>query len=144
MEEVMKSKPTNSVFRVAPDNSLEALPPGLNSCGDPIDRRVHTRYECRLKSVCKPAGRHQIGNHWKGWIENVSQEGLKLALNRRFEPGTLLAVEVDMSKEKLDQVFPNAISRFFLAKAVRVLSRPRPDGKWILGCLLVRKSNDDD
>jgi hypothetical protein len=144
MEKVMKSKPTNTVLLVAPDSSLEASPPGGKASGEPTDRRAHSRHECRLKSACKPAGRHQIGNHWKGWIENVSQEGLKLALNRRFEPGTLLAVEVDMSKEKLDQVFHNAISRFFLAKVVRVVSRPRRDGKWILGCLLVRKSNDDD
>jgi hypothetical protein len=130
MEEVMNS-------------SLEASPQG-GKAGEPTDRRVYTRYDCWLNSVCKPVGRHQIGNHWKGWIENVSEEGLKLTLNRRFEPGTLLAVEVDMSREELDQIFHSAISRFFLVKVVRVISRPRRDGKWIHGCLLVRKFNDDD
>jgi hypothetical protein len=125
------------------NSSLKASPQG-GKVSEPTDRRVHTRYDCRLNSVCKPVGRHQISNHWKGWIENVSREGLKLTLNRRFEPGTLLAVEVDMSKEELDQVFHSAISRFFLVKVVRVVSQPRRDGRWILGCLLVRKFNDDD
>jgi len=126
------------------NSSLEASPQGGEAPGEPSNRRGHTSYDCRLNSVCKPVGRHQIGNHWKGRIENVSQDGLKLTLNRRFEPGTLLAVEVDMSKEELDQVFHSAVSRFFLVKVVRVVSRPRRDGKWILGCLLVRKFNDDD
>src|SRR5262249_43240462 len=91
---------------------------------------------------CRPAGRHQTGHPWKGWIEDVSIEGLKLNLNRRFEPGTLLAVQVDVTKEELDQVYHSAISRFFLAKVVRVLGRR--DRKWTLGCKLVKKFNDDD
>ena len=106
------------------------------------DRRVHARYACRMNSLCKPVGRHQTGNPWKGWIEDVSKEGLKLTLNRRFEPGALLAVEVDVTKEEVEQVFHCAISRFFLAKVVRVVQRK--DGKWTLGCLLVKKFNDDD
>jgi hypothetical protein len=113
-----------------------------NNVETPAERRVHARYPCQLNSLCKPAGRHQTGQAWKGWIEDVSKEGLKLTLNRRFEPGALLAVEVDVTKEELAQVFHSAISRFFLAKVVRAV--PRRDGKWILGCLLVKKFNDED
>ncbi len=53
-----------------------------------------------------------------------------------------MAVEVDVTKEELAQVFHSAISRFFLAKVVRVL--PNQDGKWTMGCRLVKKFNDDD
>jgi len=69
-------------------------------------------------------------------------EGLKLNLNRRFEPGTLLAIEVNVTKEELVHVQHSAISRFFLAKVVRVVRRR--DRKWTLGCRLIKKLNDED
>src|SRR5260370_35645202 len=75
-------------------------------------------------------------------MEEVSMRGVKRMDTRRFEPGTLLAVEVDVTKEELVQVYHSAISRFFLAKVVRVVGRR--DRKWTLGCLLVKKFNDDD
>jgi len=128
----MKNKATNIIDE---KGSLEPSPQSGQATEEPSDRRFHTRYNCRLPSVCRPVGRHQNGNDWKGWIENVSQEGLKLTLNRRFEPGTLLTIEVDVSKQELDQVFN--IPNFFLAKVVRVVSQPWHDRKWILGCCLV-------
>jgi len=129
----MKDKATNII------DAKGSLPSRENGQADEelTDRRFHPRYDCRLPSVCKPVGLHQSGNHWKGWIENVSQEGLKLTLNRRFEPGTLLTIEVDVSKQELDQVFPITIPSLFLAKVVRVVSESWASRKWILGCSLV-------
>jgi hypothetical protein len=125
---------------VAAANPAAAL--AADSPDSSSDRRIHVRHSCRLNSVCRPAGRHQTGQPWKGWIEDVSIEGLKLNLNRRFEPGTLLAVEVNVTKEELVHVYHSAISRFFLAKVVRVIRRR--DRKWTLGCRLVKKFNDED
>src|SRR5947209_6653071 len=136
----MKIKSPNglSLIEVDGNSSPELSPESLSQA----ERRVHARYACRLNGLCKPVGRHQTGKPWKGWIEDVSKEGLRLTLNRRFEPGSLIAVEVDVSKEELAQVFHSAISRFFLAKVVRVLRRK--DTKWSLGCRLVKKFSDDD
>jgi hypothetical protein len=138
----MKSPSPNTIHLVDAESSYSATLKAVVAPEESPDRRVHTRHTCRLDSLCKPVGRHQTGNPWKGWIEDVSIEGLKLTLNRRFEPGALLAVEVDVTKEELVQVFHSAISRFFLAKVVRVVGRR--DGKWTLGCLLVKKFNDED
>jgi hypothetical protein len=139
----MKNPSPKTIYLVdAEGPGTESTAPATTMPERPADRRVHTRHACRLNSLCKPVGRHQTGRPWKGWIEDVSIEGLKLILNRRFEPGTLLAVEVDVSKEELVQVFNSAISRFFLVKVVRVIRRR--DRKYTLGCLLVKKFNDDD
>jgi hypothetical protein len=136
-----RSSPTN-VYVEDLECSYSATLKAVVAPEKPADRRVHTRHSCKLNSLCKPVGRHQTGNPWKGYIEDVSVEGLQLTLNRRFEPGALLAVEVDVTKEELIQVFHSAISRFFLAKVVRVIRRQ--DGKFTLGCLLVKKFNDED
>jgi PilZ domain-containing protein len=136
-EEIMKQSP-NGVDLI---NGEEA-PSAEVSPDTKADRRVHARYPCRLNGLCKPVGRHQTGKPWRGWIEDVSKEGIRLTLNRRFEPGSLIAVEVDVSKEELAQVFHSAISRFFLVKVVRVLRRK--DTKWSLGCRLVKKFTEDD
>src|SRR6516164_492779 len=133
--EIMKSQTPKGVVSVEQEGGIasEQSPEGTPSGAD---RRMHARYPCRMNSLCKPVGRHQTGNPWKGWIEDVSKEGLKLTLNRRFEPGALIAVEVDVIKEEVEQVFHCAISRFFLAKVVRVVRRK--DDKYTLGCLLVK------
>ena len=120
----MKNESPNGVYLIEGERPPEGQVDGNSSTDVPeskADRRVHARYPCRLNGLCKPVGRHQTGKPWRGWIEDVSKEGLKLTLNRRFEPGSLIAVEVDVSKEELAQVFHSAISRYFLAKVVRVL-----------------------
>jgi hypothetical protein len=140
-KEIMKNQSPNGVDLINGEGATQSPRTELSEEAK-AERRVHARYPCRLHSLCKPVGRHQTGKPWKGWIEDVSREGLKLALNRRFEPGSLIAVEVDISKEELAQVFHSAISRYFLAKVVRVLRRK--DTKWSLGCRLVKKFSDDD
>jgi len=145
----MKSQSPHTIYLVDVESAYTPGPAGSSAVVEAIDgpeasseRRTHLRHACRLNSLCRPAGRHQTGHPWKGYIEDVSIEGLKLNLNRRFEPGTLLAVEVNVTKEELIHVYHSAISRFFLAKVVRVLRRR--DRKWTLGCTLVKKFNDED
>jgi hypothetical protein len=143
----MKSQSPHTIYLVDVEGPYTPGGAGSPAAAEPVDqessdRRIHVRHSCRLNSVCRPASRHQTGHPWKGWIEDVSIEGLKLNLNRRFEPGTLLAVEVNVTKEELVQVYHSAISRFFLAKVVRVTRRR--DRKWTLGCKLVKKFNDED
>jgi hypothetical protein len=145
----MKSQSPHTIYLVDVESAYvpsgARTPAAVEAVDEPessSERRTHSRHACRLNSLCRPAGRHQTGHPWKGYIEDVSIEGLKLNLNRRFEPGTLLAVEVNVTKEELVHVYHSAISRFFLAKVVRV-SRRR-DRKWTLGCTLVKKFNDED
>ncbi len=148
-KEIMKSQSPHTIYLVDVEGPYTLGETGSPAAVEPVDpaedssdRRNYLRHVCRRNSLCRPAGRHQTGQPWKGWIEDVSIEGLKLNLNRRFEPGTLLAVEVNVTKEELVQVYHSAISRFFLAKVVRVVRRR--DRKWTLGCKLVKKFNDED
>jgi PilZ domain-containing protein len=145
----MKSQSPHTIYLVDVESAYTPGRAGSSAVVEAVDgpdasseRRTHLRHACQLNSLCRPAGRHQTGHSWKGYIEDVSIEGLKLNLNRRFEPGTLLAVEVNVTKEELVHVYHSAISRFFLAKVVRVLRRR--DRKWTLGCTLVKKFNDED
>jgi hypothetical protein len=144
----MKSQSPNIIYLVdvespyTPGAGSQVALDAVDQAEASSNRRNYLRHSCRLNSLCRPAGRHQTGQPWKGWIEDVSIEGLKLNLNRRFEPGTLLAVEVNVTKEEMVHVHHSAMSRFFLAKVVRVVRRR--DHKWTLGCRLIKKLNDED
>jgi hypothetical protein len=61
------------------------------------ERRAWVRYLTNQEICCQPitastAGEREIG--WVGRVRDISSGGLVLDLRRRFEPGTLLTVEL--------------------------------------------------
>jgi hypothetical protein len=66
-------------------------------------------------------------------VEDVSRGGLRLLLDRRFEAGTLLRVEVELAKETLLPL---------LARVVNLVNRP--DGTWVVGCSLAKELTEDE
>lgn len=88
----------------------------------PEERRVRDRYACDLKSSCKPID-CQTGTAWPAKVRDISATGVRLTMFRRFEPGTLLALEVQDT---------SGLARMLLARVVRVAKQVR--GRWILGC----------
>ncbi len=107
--------PARQVFRVGP-----AEPPGT-------ERRAQVRHVCQLPQLCRPAGIAAAAEIWSGWVRDLSVGGLRVQLSRRFEPGTLLAVEIAGADR--DDV------RRLLARVVR--AAPEPDGQWGLGCSFI-------
>jgi hypothetical protein len=69
---------------------------------------------------------------WPAIIHDLSPEGLRLGLGRRFERGTGLAIELP------GEDGPSTV----LARVVRV--EPRPGGGWLLGCVFISRLSDEE
>lgn len=99
---------------------------------EPEERRTRDRYTCDLKSSCKPI-EAQTATAWPAKIRDVSATGVRLMMFRRFEPGTLLVLELQDT---------TGAARMFLACVVRVARQMR--GRWSLGCALDVELDDKD
>lgn len=93
-----------------------SLPPGS-------DRRVAVRHLSSRPGICRPVGGDPEWI-WSGKVQDVSTTGLCLVLERRFEPGTVLTVQ--LSRGKLGPA-PTLVVR-----VVRVESRSARS--WAVGC----------
>jgi PilZ domain len=97
--------------------------------------RVYERQSCQLPVACQPAA--ALGNEetrWLGTVRDVSQGGIRLTLERRFEPGTGLAVE--LPQDELGD------TRTVLVKVVHV--RRQEDKHWSLGCKFISEMSEEE
>jgi hypothetical protein len=99
----------------------------------PGDRRVWVRYSCDLESSCQPAGVADEVS-WSARVRDISRGGIKLNLNRPFETGTLLKVEI--SNGQGDQ------SRSLMVRVVHV--SPQGPFSWSLGCSFDKELTQQD
>jgi hypothetical protein len=97
--------------------------------------RVYERQSCKVPTACQPAASYGLEeNHWSGTIRDVSLGGLRLILERRFEPGIVLAVELPEN--------PPGETKTILLKVVHV--KRQLDGYWSLGCQFVSEMSEDE
>jgi hypothetical protein len=89
------------------------------------EHRAFVRYLCQATAV--------VDGCWSAKVEDVSRDGLRLLLDRRFEAGTLLRVEVELGKETLLPL---------LARVIYLVNRP--DGTWVVGCSLAKELTEDE
>jgi len=88
------------------------------------DRREAERYPCPARGNCQPVTANEAGNCWPVDAVDISTVGVSLLLSRRFEPGTLLTVE--LSRQSKDPTY------LPLAR----VSRVTPAGPhWLHGCV---------
>jgi hypothetical protein len=87
------------------------------------ERRGAIRYTSRVPGDCQPVTANEAGNRWPVHALDISTSGVGLLLGRRFEPGTLLAVELHRHA-KHTAYLP-------LARVCRVV---RFKEHWLLGC----------
>ncbi|HLJ95371.1 MAG TPA: PilZ domain-containing protein [Gemmataceae bacterium] len=99
----------------------------------PHERRAWVRYPCDLETACQPLAGAR-GLQWPGKIRNVSAGGVALRLARRFEAGTVLAIDVQGRDE--------SIMCTLLARVIHVLLQS--DGSWLLGCAFTNTLSEDD
>lgn len=97
------------------------------------ERRAHVRYPCELDSSCVPIAGSR-GMEWTGKIRDISQGGIGVVLNRRFELGTLLTIEV--------QEPDGRTSGTLLARVVHVT--PHSTGGWVIGCCFTNELGEDE
>jgi hypothetical protein len=114
--------------------SSATAPPAPQTPGTPgtIECRVWPRQPCEVQVQCQPAAaRHDKEQNWQGTIQNLSRGGLGLLLERRFEPGTVLFVEL-----------PGSDGRPLLVRVAHAVRLPR--GTWLLGCAFSSKLSEDE
>jgi len=66
------------------------------------ERRRCARYALERKGQCQPITVLEAGNHWPMQTLDISASGVSVVLCRRFEPGTLLAIDIfDQTEEPM-------------------------------------------
>ncbi len=96
----------------------------------PRNRRAAIRHSANLESACLPI-KASRGDCWPGTTRDVSARGLCLVLKRRFEPGTMLAVELKSRRHQQHTLL------------VRVVWTNKDAGNhWAHGCTFGRNLTD--
>jgi hypothetical protein len=89
------------------------------------ERRAATRFACNMEGACRPLGSERR-TRWKAKLTDVSALGVGLLLSRRFEPGTILLLDLRGTTA--------ASPRRLLMRVVRV--RAQGQLQWLVGCQL--------
>jgi hypothetical protein len=109
----------------------DVAPAAFNLFG--AERRAVVRYPSRQGGNC-----HAIGGdsevRWSAKIQDISEGGVALLLRRRFEPGTVLTVDLRGSGEPL--------ARRLLVRVVRV--QLHSHRRWLMGCAFARRLSSDE
>jgi hypothetical protein len=116
-----------------PQQLLAALEkPGVDRHS--LNCRIYERLPCSLPTTCKPASSAAEEMSWSATISDISQGGVRINLQRRFEKGTGLAIELPGKN-------PGETSVGF----VRVVHLRRlEDGAWSLGCQFISALSEDE
>jgi hypothetical protein len=92
----------------------------------PTDRQA-----CEVQTTCQPPSGWRK-DPWPAVIRDIGPSGLSLTLNRRFERGTGLAIELPDG---------NGSTSTILARIVHVATHP---AGWLHGCTFVGELSDDE
>jgi hypothetical protein len=98
------------------------------------ERRAWVRYPSAQESVCQPYTQDKGELCWPAQIRDISTGGVKLLMTRRFEPGTVLSVELTAGAESL--------VRLPVARVRRV--RAGQGGGWVIGCQFLTQLSDEE
>jgi PilZ domain len=121
-----------STFAVSGVKS-DRLEPAPAPCGyRGRDRRAWSRYPAQLETFCRQA----VGGPemcWSGAIENISRGGVRLLMHRRFEPGSLLKIDVPLHVEQP--------TRYLMLRVI--YATLQPNGLWALGCAFTEELDEE-
>jgi serine/threonine protein kinase len=97
------------------------------------EKRATARYASQQDGFCQTLQGKKAGC-WEAVIRDVSADGMGLILGRRFEPRTVLVLELNPTAD-----LP---ARRVLVRVVR--AAPLPPGRWLLGCDFGVRLNEDE
>jgi hypothetical protein len=100
--------------------------------GTKDDLREVQRHPCEVQTTCQPPSAW-CKDPWPATIRDISTGGLSLSLNRRFEPGSGLAIELPTD----DGTTNTVLARVAHAKA-------EAEGGWLLGCTFISELSDEE
>jgi hypothetical protein len=110
----------------------------LDPC-DETERRAWVRYPCSMEAACDVrtsihAQDQAAKDRWRATVRNLSVRGAGLLLSRRFEPKTVLSVQL----EGRDRSFNRSIQM-----CVTHVARG-PGGRWFVGGVFLGELSKDD
>jgi serine/threonine protein kinase len=123
---------TGKYSPVKEDSSTQTESREVPISSSPPERRIARRYPSALTAICQPI--RDSNQQWMGRILNVSRTGIRLQVDRRFEPGTVLDIEV-VDAESGD-------TSTFIAR-VRWVKETKTH-QWNLGCAFGRAITEAD
>lgn len=97
-----------------------------------VDRRFSVRYKSSLNGRCS-AMRGGEGEGWPAKLRDVSVSGIAILVRRRFEPKTILALEVGRETGKPTTSYTIRVVR----------NMDTGNGLWLLGCTFLRPIDED-
>jgi hypothetical protein len=99
------------------------------------DCRIYERQSCSLPTTCQPASALEMKEmRWAATISDISVGGLRIVLQRRFEKGTGLAIELPGTEQRESNVV--------FVKVIHVGAQA--NGTWALGCRFVSELSEDE
>ncbi len=96
------------------------------------NNREKERFTCEVPTTCQPPSAY-TKDPWAATIRDIGTTGLRLTLNRRFERGSGLAIELPTEDGSTTTV---------LARVVEVQSYS--EGGWLLGCNFISELSDEE
>jgi hypothetical protein len=97
------------------------------------ERRASVRLQSSAKGCCQSLSIQREAG-WEATVRDISCSGIGLLISRRFEIGTLLAIELAEAAE--------GPTRLLVARVVRLL--PQSEGHWLVGCKLMSSLSEDE
>ena len=103
------------------------------SDGGPAERRAFERYPADVEVLCRPLGASR-DDGWHARLQDISTGAVGLLLERRFEAGTMLAI---------DPAAPApGRARTLMARVMHVSAQA--GGEWRLGVALLRELSPEE
>jgi hypothetical protein len=88
------------------------------------ERRATLRQSSDLEGYCEGASGHSDEVWWLAQVRDLTPRGIGLLVQHRFEPGTLLLIELSSVDHCVNQTF-----------RARVVHATLEEGGWLLGCV---------
>jgi serine/threonine protein kinase len=97
------------------------------------EQRATVRYPSTKDSACQPLSGAK-GVRWTAKIQDISADGIAVVLGRRFEPRTVLIMDLPATdKEPARRLFVRVV------RAMSLSAR-----RWLLGCVFAHRLGDDE
>jgi hypothetical protein len=97
-----------------------------------LDGRMPSRRPQGIEAFCRSVAAVK-DDPWPARVRDLSSGSIGLVLTRRFEPGTLLVIELEKKAANLSHTLVGRV----------VHATPQTNG-WMIGCTLANKIAEDD
>jgi len=121
----------NEEATVSQFTSFSAMQPGNQPIAD--DSATLERFICSRRPSVRVLARPSLQSH-NAVILNISRRGIGLLIGQRFEPGSLLAIQLRHREVGISGILTATVKH----------ATEQPPGNWSLGCSLSRSLTDDE